>query len=66
MLYSVCANVTYKEGRWTCSQQVPTFILNGDIQGIVSIDHAARIAEKVVNPTGNPDVAVSVCVETLF
>lgn len=66
MFYSVCAQVTYTEGRWTGSIQVPTFILNGDIQGITDIDHASRIAEKIVNPTGDSGIRVAVCVETLY
>jgi hypothetical protein len=37
---------------WRGSVQVPTFYLDADVQGIVSEDHAARIASTIINPLG--------------
>ena len=45
--------------------QIPTFILNSDVQGIVSEEYAARIAEDIINPTGNSDIKVNCCVTRL-
>jgi len=44
---------------WRSSVEVPTFLLDGDQLGIISEDHAERIARKVVDPTGSLDVVVT-------
>lgn len=38
-------------------QQVPTFLLNGDVQGIVSQKGAERVAEEIVGPGAHVGVA---------
>ena len=38
---------------WTASVQVPTFYLNGNVQGIVSEEHAERIARGMFADTAN-------------
>ncbi len=38
--------------------QVPTFYLNGYIQGIVSVEHAEEIVRSVCNPAKDPTVTV--------
>ena len=59
MRYIVQATVTRKtEDGYTCSIQVPTFFLDSGVQGIVSEEHAERIAASVVNPTNDPAVEV--------
>src|ERR1700679_872363 len=39
-------------GDYAGSVSVPTFYLDGDVQGIVSADHAAEVATAVVNADG--------------
>lgn len=38
---------------WHGSRSVPTFYLESDCQGIVSKDHAARLAAEIINPVGS-------------
>jgi uncharacterized protein (UPF0212 family) len=42
---------------WTGTRQCPTFYLDSKVQGIVSAEHAERIAREIVDPF---DVAHSV------
>ena len=37
---------------WHGSRQVPSFVLDGSIQGIMSPEHAQQIAAEVINPAG--------------
>lgn len=53
--YVVHATVVKKRGGWTSSVQVPTFLLDADVQGIVSEEHAERVARQVVDPLGLAD-----------
>jgi hypothetical protein len=50
------------EGGWRTSDGCPTFYLDEDELGIVNADHAERIAQRVVNPTGLTDIKVHVAV----
>lgn len=50
MLYLISANVIHHDGTWQISSQVPTFLLNSHVQGIVDASHAERIARDVINP----------------
>lgn len=62
-LWAITATVTYysfvAEG-WQTTRQVPTFYLNENVQGIISEEHAKRIARAIVNPFDNPDITVSI------
>jgi len=54
-MYAVTANVeTVAMGtgdrEWRGSRQVPTFYLDEATQGIVSPDHAERIAREIIDP----------------
>ena len=50
---------------WNTTIQVPTFFLDSNVQGIVSEDHAKRIAERMLRDV-NPNAEVSVtAVETV-
>lgn len=49
MIYVCSANVE-RAGTWNQSGQVPTFILDSRIQGIVDQAHAEMIATEIVNP----------------
>jgi hypothetical protein len=45
-------HISSTSGEWHGTRHVPTFYLNEEIQGIVSADHAARIAADVIDPLG--------------
>lgn len=48
-LYVVAAQVVIRtDDGWDSSRQVPTFLLDPVIQGIVSADHAARIGLSIL------------------
>jgi len=51
-LYSVYAQVVTETSNGYTSTGTPTFYLDIDALGIVSDDHAERIARKVVDPLG--------------
>lgn len=62
MLYAISANVTIWQDRSVPRQTsfhvqgLPTFYLDSDVQGIVSCDHAARIAVDMITSLGHsPD-----------
>jgi hypothetical protein len=60
--YIVQATVTKKDrGRgYTTTRQVPTFYLNRNVQGIVSLDHARIVAESIIDPFGLYECSISV------
>ena len=37
---------------WSGVRQIPTFILDGNIQGITGVLHAHKIAQQIINPLG--------------
>ena len=45
---------------WRTTDQVPTFFLHMDVQGILDTEHAERVAHRVVDPFGLYEVHVSV------
>ena len=64
MIWVIQANVTELcSDRGVATLQVPTFFLDGDIQGIVDANHAEVIARGIINPTGNPKIEVQVYAE---
>lgn len=48
-----------KDDGWTSSTGVPTFYLDPDMQGILTAEHACRVAMKIINPFGLLKVYVS-------
>ncbi len=52
LLYSVSASLEWQDGEWTCSRQLPTFLLNANIQGIRDCADAEAIVRKIC---GGPD-----------
>jgi hypothetical protein len=48
------------------TRQIPTFFLNGNIQGIVNAEHAAKIATGIVNPTGDESLEVHINATSVF
>jgi hypothetical protein len=51
MLYGIVATLTRTApDGWTSTVNVPFFILDSNVQGIMSKDHACEIARKIVDP----------------
>ena len=51
MLYTVTAVATVTLGNSSKSMQIPTFLLDSGIQGIVSAQHAEKIARDILDPS---------------
>lgn len=53
-MYAISAHVvTRADGDgWRATRQMPTFYLDESVQGIVSEDHARRIAKHILDPYG--------------
>lgn len=48
--YAITATAS-REGDWgTSTRQIPTFYLDGNVQGITSEEHAQRIAMEIIDP----------------
>jgi hypothetical protein len=62
MLYTIQATITYKRSDGTITAQLPTFLLDSNIQGIKDANHAKFIAEEIINPTRNKNLKVEVSV----
>lgn len=62
MKYAITATLSVKgtvREDWSRTRQVPTFFLDPRVQGIVSEDHAKRIALDIIDPFGQYDVSVT-------
>lgn len=65
MKFLIHANIAREDDGNHVSRDVPTFIIDGDIQGIVSggtdspEEQAARIAKRIVDPWGDHAVFVA-------
>jgi len=46
--YVIQSHITVKVNGWESSRQVPSFILDSEIQGIVDAAHAGRIAVSIL------------------
>ena len=71
MLYQIDGTVveetTTGEGISTqITHQIPTFYLNSDVQGIVDVHHAAKIAEEIVNPAKLDTLTPHINATTVF
>lgn len=61
MLWRVQANIVRKDkDGWNVSRQIPTFFLDEDIQGIVSAEHAKKIAEDIINTFKDENIILSI------
>jgi hypothetical protein len=56
MFYVITASVTEETEDGSITRQIPTFILNEDIQGITNHEHAKNIAETILNSAKNPKI----------
>lgn len=59
MKYKVVATVSRESDGWTSTRQIPTFFLDPDIQGIVSVEHAQKIALDIIDPWNTGQVVVT-------
>lgn len=58
-MYAVTGTITNTTAdEWMTTRQVPTFYLDEAVQGIVSAEHAERIARSIIDPFGVFDVHV--------
>lgn len=65
MFYIVAASVSETTpGGWLSTRELPIFILSSDLQGIVDVDHARRVALDMLR-TANPRGDFAVGVDTL-
>lgn len=60
-MYSIQATITRFDGRWESVTQVPTFLLNGSIQGIFTDGAAAEYAGRMIRKIGGDDVTKVSC-----
>lgn len=65
MYYIIGATVTRKRidhrgTEWTSTRQVPTFLLDGDIQGIMSLEQATRVAHGLLRDVAGDDAELHV------
>ena len=56
MFYLISGTVTETRGKYRVCHPIPSFYLNGDVQGIVDESHAVKIASGVVDPTHKNEV----------
>jgi hypothetical protein len=61
--WCVQAQLERTENGWTCSKQVPTFYLDGNVQGFSTFVGAGAIARQILNPTNDPNLTVHISVE---
>jgi hypothetical protein len=53
--YQVDATITRRDAEgWTSTRQIPTFYLNSDVQGMLSVEHARRVADDVIATIAGP------------
>lgn len=60
MYWLVIAQVIKRTRYGERSKQIPTFYLNGDVQGITNADTAIQLAKEIIDPFGLLEVHVSV------
>lgn len=58
MFYTVTATITKQTPHGTITKQIPTFYLDSDVQGIVSAEHAKKIARTIIDPFDEHEVHV--------
>lgn len=60
-MWQITATITsWSKARWEKTTQIPTFFLDGKIQGILTASHAEHIAYDVINPLNDLNVRVSI------
>jgi hypothetical protein len=59
-MWAIQAQVCHERDGWKASTQVPTFYLDENVQGIISEEHAVKVATSIINPTADADLGVYV------
>lgn len=49
-MFAIGAQRHTKDGQWTGSQQVPTFYLHPNVQGLLTEEDAVRVAQRILGP----------------
>ena len=57
-MFIIQATITKRTPHGTITKQVPTFYLHEDVQGIVSTEHASKIARTIIDPFGEHETHV--------
>lgn len=57
-MYGIIARVTRKKNGVRENTGIATFFLDSDIQNITDVEHAERIAGKILNPFEDPNLEV--------
>ena len=58
MMYVASPIINIKTDKGTITRQVPTFYLDGNIQGIVDVKHAGKIVADICNPLRDVNIIV--------
>lgn len=62
MYYQVQGTVNHRD----VTTQLPTFYLHSDVQGILNVEQAEKVAQDIVNPTKDPKIVVNLYVTTVL
>jgi hypothetical protein len=54
MRYQVQGTITRNRHGWDSTRQIPTFYLDGRVQGILSVEHARDVARDIVDTIAGP------------
>ncbi len=57
--YAITATVTREGVGWQQSRQIPAFYLDSNVQGIVSEEHAQKVAMAIIDPFDTCQVFVT-------
>ena len=57
--YCIMGTVALLFDGYKCSKQFPTFYLDSQVQGIVSVEHAVKIARDILNPHNLANIEVN-------
>lgn len=55
-MYAISASVTNVRDGWTGTEHLPMFYLHPVVQGIVSVEHAERVARDLLGPARAGDL----------
>jgi hypothetical protein len=58
MFYAITATITKRTPNGTITKQISTFYLDSNVQGIVSAEHAEKIARTIIDPFDEHEVHV--------
>lgn len=62
VVFQISGTITYPVAAGRITSQIPTFYLDADVQGILTCEHAAKVASRLLNLPGTPSVELSLYV----